>query len=576
MKTKKLPYTRQLRQLRSLSKRINRLLKSGKFYDLSEKQQQKLVKKFKGLLDNLSRFFSTNMLRKITAGAAFILGIGIVSPNVQAQSFSEPVINAFGLSTPDTLYGIAFSAAVDLDADGDIDILTTQEGYDEQVLVYHENTGTPALPIFNESDILINPFGLQSPGDDTTMDFVDIDNDGDQDLFIGSYGSVPVYFLENTGTTESPAFSEAIPIAIEAANDFTVPIFADLDNDGDFDLLVTEYFGNFVYYENIGTPEAVDFGEPQSNPFGVNVPVAGTYAALHQLVDIDKDGDLDLLFTTVGYADGEYTNSVVFQENIGTVESPAFGKPLVNPFGLSVNNEVEIPMMADMDSDGDEDLWMSSGEYGNFIYYENISNSLPVGSDTTITIDQDASYNFAIEDFPYSDGDGEPLAAIQIVLLPEAGALTLNGVPVEVDVIVDVADIPNLAYMPNPGEFGDNYAVIGFKVSDGNVFSEIANILTINVMQVSGLSDFSNEVQLIVYPNPAKDVLGIRGNFPFSIKELSITLTDVLGQVIHQKAWSNSVEQFEEQWQVEELPSGTYFVKVTSGEHQRVLKWFKE
>ena len=49
------------------------------------------------------------------------------------------------------------------------------------------------------------PFGLSGAGGSVSLDFVDIDNDGDMDAFTGNYDGNTLFF-RNIGTASSPFF----------------------------------------------------------------------------------------------------------------------------------------------------------------------------------------------------------------------------------------------------------------------------------------------------------------------------------------------------------------------------------
>jgi hypothetical protein len=63
-------------------------------------------------------------------------------------------------------------------------------------------------------------------------------------------------FYENTGIATSPIFAartgDANPLDARDVGDAARPAFADLDGDGDFDLLVGNLAGNLEYFENTG------------------------------------------------------------------------------------------------------------------------------------------------------------------------------------------------------------------------------------------------------------------------------------------------------------------------------------
>jgi large repetitive protein len=89
--------------------------------------------------------------------------------------------------------------------------------------------------------------------------FADLDNDGDYDLLIGSWQSVSNAY-ENTGTTSSPTWTAKSAWNTPDIGDLEAPAFADLDNDGDYDLLTGTINGYSYAYENIAplppVPEA--------------------------------------------------------------------------------------------------------------------------------------------------------------------------------------------------------------------------------------------------------------------------------------------------------------------------------
>ncbi len=88
----------------------------------------------------------------------------------------------------------------------------------------------------------------------------DLDNDGDQDLVSsqGGYMNGIIRFFLNIGTPEIPVFiySSEIQTPYQLLGQASL---ADLDADGDGDMVVGRYFGNLVYYENMGTAQLPNF-----------------------------------------------------------------------------------------------------------------------------------------------------------------------------------------------------------------------------------------------------------------------------------------------------------------------------
>ena len=363
-----LPVSHTYRRFVALAKKVQRLLERGEFHQLSAQQQQRLAEKLKRLYLRLSGPFSPGRLRRILASAALILGLG--GGAVQAQQFASFERNPFGLESEK----ISLITFADLDNDGDQDLLSIQ--YNDnggQNFVYWENEGTAQAPAFAAAQT--NPFGLSSFEYLTTPHLVDIDNDGDLDLFAGTYESIDEYtgnilFFENVGTPGSPAFApqQMNPFGLEPSDYQMVPVLVDLDNDGDFDLLGTNYnfdteLIEFRYQENLGAAEAPQFGPPVNTPFGLSNE--SLYVLVHTVGDLDMDGDYDVLAGGVVYDDGQSRPTLEYMENTGSAGAPAFAAPVTNPFGIEfpLTAYATVPALVDIDGDGDLDLFVAGYEY---------------------------------------------------------------------------------------------------------------------------------------------------------------------------------------------------------------------
>ena len=179
-----------------------------------------------------------------------------------------------------------------------------------------------------------------------------------------------------------------------------------MDGDGDLDLLYEtqdidtsyySYYQNniFLYHENIGTVNNPQFSLGVKNPFNLTSPqnMSLDFSVLsHNLVDIDDDGDIDILATYSGlyesynYYTYQYnisTNTVFkYYENIGNPNMPLFAAQQTNPFGLTVDSIIALGDLVDIDGDGDFDIMSSASVFGNqgyiqnqdMIFHENIGN----------------------------------------------------------------------------------------------------------------------------------------------------------------------------------------------------------
>ncbi|MGR0189120.1 FG-GAP-like repeat-containing protein [Azospirillum aestuarii] len=280
-----------------------------------------------------------------SAGA--LTGRAVVNNTPGDPNFLPPSTNPLGLGDSGSN---ARPAVADLD--GDLDVLVGNAAGDT---LYYRNIGTRTNPTFTLAGT--NPFGLGRVGTNASTSFADIDGDGDLDALIGNQsGGIVVY--RNVGTRTAPSFTlpGTNPFGLGGVGSAAAPAFADIDGDGDLDVLIGNGAGNLVLYWNAGTSAAPSFTLGGTNPLGLGSMTGG---AMPTFVDVDGDGDLDLL---VGNANGD---TVVFR-NVGYSYYPSFTLVGTNPFGLENAGSKATPAFADIDGDGDLDALIGNAD-GNLI-----------------------------------------------------------------------------------------------------------------------------------------------------------------------------------------------------------------
>lgn len=426
-------------------------------------------------------------------------------------TITDPVFSAEGGATP---FGIASASTdedeptfVDIDNDGDMDLFIGTSTHVE----FFRNNGTDGAGDAGSTTIFVaeggaTPLGISDQGSFVGPDFADIDGDGDYDLFL-SYLNGTISFFENTGNASNPAFTYTTGASDPFdGSDFGTSIasaFVDIDDDGDVDLFVADAIASTIrFYTNSGTNLAPTFPAAGS-PTGTDTPLSGatvTGDITPVFVDIDGDGDYDAF---VGAGNGRS----LFFRNTGTAASPTFVAEGGNaPFGLSDIGAYSSPVFVDIDNDGDMDAFVGS-DGGVTYFFRNTqtgtstvtvaaTNDAPTATDNTITINEDASRTLTAADFNFSDLDtGDSLASVRIdTLTVTSGTFQLSGVDVSASDVIAVADINanNLVYTPAADANGNDLLTFTFSVNDGTAFAAAPSALDLDVTSINDAPTAAN------------------------------------------------------------------------------------
>jgi hypothetical protein len=231
-------------------------------------------------------------------------------------------------------------AFADLDGNGTQDLLLGT--YYKDSVFYFKNIGTASNYNFQYMGTAASTLGLTTLGQASTPTFVDIDNDGDKDLFLGSSNG-RVYYYKNNGTTTNPNFSLVSDFyqSIDVGDDST-PRFTDLDGDGDLDMLIGTGSGTIWLYINNGSPTNPNFVLQTQNYKSINV--FGN--ACPEFVDIDADTDADLFVGNLKGGLYYYENrDVIGIQNISTSRPDNFNlyQNYPNPFNPATNIKFNLP-----------------------------------------------------------------------------------------------------------------------------------------------------------------------------------------------------------------------------------------
>ena len=326
----------------------------------------------------------------------------------QGLAFEEHVIS-------DTLQAIQDISVVDLDNDGDSDIISTDMGAQGSGrIIWWENT--------NDGEFVSHIISEDLPYSRGCL-AVDIDDDDDIDLIVAGgmdfwrqgerIGNV--YLFENDG--EQRFEMHTITDDFFGAHDLSS---GDIDDDGDLDLLVSAqtnnpfqfYFGGISWFENQGDRNFTEHIITQRAPHedwdrGKNIA---------PLKDLDDDGDLDLVVC------GVFTHVLEWWENDG---NGSFENHHLDEIVCKVIITIDFDLDRDCDliigagnarREGEYTHWLENDGEQNYAHHVIRTASLRNRSLTVTDIDCDQDYDLVFcgfrdnnegPDFCILENDGE-------------------------------------------------------------------------------------------------------------------------------------------------------------------------
>lgn len=337
--------------------------------------------------------------------------------NYITSNYNGPQLNLY-ISSAD------IPAIVDVEGDGDLDILTYHIG--GEYLQYHQNQ---SQELYGHSDSLIfdlknscwggyredvttngvflndnsgpcNGSNVPNPelpvGSEpkahagSTVLALDYDNSGVLDLILGDVSYTNMMLLINGGTVPnsnsdmismSTSFpSNSTPINMQL---FPAGFYVDVNFDGVKDLIVTPNANNvsenessILFYKNTGSNTQPNFVY-QTKSLLQNEMIEHGTASSPQLVDLNNDGLLDLIVSNfyVYKATNSKESRLAYYQNTGSISNPKFTLVDVNFLNLSQSNLGLrlFPTFGDLNGDGKVDMIIGL-ENGSLAYYQNTTS----------------------------------------------------------------------------------------------------------------------------------------------------------------------------------------------------------
>jgi hypothetical protein len=270
--------------------------------------------------------------------------------------------------------------AADLDNDGDLDLVLAS--IVDQKIAWFENTNGDASTwtAANISTSGASPYSVFA---------ADLDNDGDLDLVSGFYTNDTIVWFENTNGDASAWTAADIATSADGAHSIFV---ADLDNDGDLDIVsASNNDDTIAWYKNTNGDASAWIATD------INTSADGARDVF--VADLDNDGDLDIVSASAN------DDTIAWYENTNGDASAWTARDIAT----SADGARSV-FVADLDNDGDLDIVSASALDDTIAWYENTNGDAATWTARDIATSADNVMSIFVADLD-NDGDLDIVSA---------------------------------------------------------------------------------------------------------------------------------------------------------------------
>ncbi len=232
---------------------------------------------------------------------------------------------------------------IDLDEDGRPDVVTVNESLNN-ISIYRNigNANDIGSGLFSQKIDLqcgTNPYGIATG---------DLDSDGKYDLVVTNYLSNTISIFKNTSSVGNISFSPKVDYAT-GINPYSIAI-GDLDSDGKSEIVVSNFSATTIsIFRNISATAIID-----SNSFATKVDFStGGNAAGISISDLNGDSKLDLVVANSG---GSTVSLFRNTTSVGIIDTNSFIKDV----DIQTGNSPYHSAIGDVDGDGKPEIITSN------------------------------------------------------------------------------------------------------------------------------------------------------------------------------------------------------------------------